>query len=101
MTVGCTVGTLYDAGNGYVQNNRRNIFNLMVEKGFASSAEEAEAIWQPLFKEHNQSYKALRVGGGFDIDKHEFWSAHRQGAEVSFGYCLLFIVIICSWCCRC
>jgi len=74
-------GTLYDAGNGYVQNNRQNIFRLMIEKGFAANAEEAEAIWRPLFQEHNQSYKALRVGGGFDIDKDEFWSTHRKGVE--------------------
>lgn len=51
----------------------------MVEKGFAASVEEAESIWKPLFKEHNQSFKALRVGGGFDIDKEEFWSRHREG----------------------
>ena len=59
-------------------NNRRNIFNFMVEKGFASSVEHAEGIWKPLFQD-NQSYKALRVGGGFDIDKDEFWSSHRKG----------------------
>ena len=51
----------------------------MVKKGFADTEDEAEATWRPLFKEYNQSFKALRIGGGFDINKDEFWPAHRAG----------------------
>lgn len=77
-------GTLYDISNGYMQRIRENLFRLMVEKGFASTVEDAESIWRPLFKTHNQSFKGLREGG-YLIDQDEHWEKHRDGMEEFFA----------------
>lgn len=76
-------GTLYDISNGYMQHIRENIFHLMVAKGFANTPERAEALWKPLFKAHNQSFKGLREGG-YWIENDEYWEKHRGGMENFF-----------------
>ena len=77
-------GTLYDISNGYLQHIRANIFRLMVEKGYAPTEEEAEELWRPLFKAHNQSFKGLREGG-YMIENDEYWEKHRGGMEKFFA----------------
>lgn len=77
-------GTLYDISNGYMQHIRENIFRLMVEKEFAPNVKEAEKLWKPLFKLHNQSFKGLREGG-YLIENDEYWEKHRGGMENFFN----------------
>ena len=76
-------GTLYDADNGYVKCIRQNVFQFMVEKGFASTVNDAEEIWKPLFKKYNQTYKGL-IEGGYEFEKEEYWSRHRSQTSSYF-----------------
>lgn len=56
----------------------------MCNKGIAEDIEKAEAIWRPLFQKYNQSYKGLR-SAGFELNKDEYWSFHRDGMEDYFS----------------
>lgn len=76
-------GTLYSADNGYIHHIRQNLFALLVRKGFAADLVAAEQLWQPLFRQYNQSLRGLRAGG-YAIDADEYWPAHRGGMETFF-----------------
>ena len=78
-------GTLYNICNGYMQHIRQNIFDLMASKGYAATTEEAEQLWRPLFKLHNQSFKGLREGG-YVFGDDEYWVNHRGGMEAYFSH---------------
>lgn len=77
-------GTLYDINNGYLQHIRSNIFKMMVAKKYGQTPQEAETLWKPLFKKHNQSYKGLREGG-YPFEPDEYWVNHRAGVENYFA----------------
>ena len=63
-------GCLYDAGCGFVEHVRANVFEFMYQKGMVPRSESAEDVWLPLFKKYNQSQKALKMGGWeFDNDE--------------------------------
>ena len=38
---------------------------------------DAEAIWRPLFKQYNQSLRALRAAG-LDVDEDAYWRFVRK-----------------------
>lgn len=78
-------GTLYDIDNGYLQHIRSNIFRMMVGKGYSQNVEDAERLWHPLFKKHNQSFKGLREGG-YPFEADEYWGNHRAGFEKFFSH---------------
>ena len=74
-------GCLYDAGCGYVEHVRMNVFKFMIKKGWTSSIEESKKIWWPLFQKYNQSKRALKMGG-YEFNDDEYWSFMRSGYEL-------------------
>lgn len=77
-------GTLYDISNGYMQRIRQNLFEMMLRKGYATTKEEAEQLWRPLFKKYNQSFRGLNAGG-YAFTDDEYWTDHRAGMEDFFA----------------
>ncbi len=73
-------GCLYDADCGYVQHQRRQLFELIYLKGWVSRDESAEDYWRPLFKKYNQTLRGLKAAG-HDIDDAEYWDHCRAGEE--------------------
>ncbi|KAK9819658.1 hypothetical protein WJX72_000858 [[Myrmecia] bisecta] len=72
-------GTLYPIANGYEAHVRSNLFDYMHQK-LGVPRDQAEEVWRPLFRKHNQSLKGLR-DGGYTIDAEEYWAFIRAGQE--------------------
>jgi putative hydrolase of the HAD superfamily len=82
-------GTLYDADNGYVSHQRRNLFEYIYKTGIVprpedGSVDAAEAYWRPLFKQYNQSLRGLRSAGN-EIDSEDYWAYCRNGTQDFFS----------------
>ena len=77
-------GTLYDAGNGYIEHIRKNIFEFIYIQGFVPRTESAEEFWKIIFKKYNQTFRALKASG-YEFDGDEYWRYHRSGMDKFFS----------------
>ena len=72
-------GTLYDADNGYIKNQKNNILEFLVEQEI-SDKENVEIFWNNLFTKYNQTLRGLQ-NMGYKIDKEIYWEKIRKDTK--------------------
>ena len=69
-------GTLYDINNGYIENQKKNIYNFLISNNISSEINVNE-YWNSIFSKYNQTLRGLQEEGHI-INEAEYWKFIRQ-----------------------